>query len=62
VEGKQASLVVSLETAKMIGIANQVIDMLEKQAEAQGSPTAPAATPAVKASGGKKKPAAPAAK
>jgi hypothetical protein len=51
VEGKQASFALSIETAKAIAVADQAIDMIERQAAAQATPT-----PAVKASGGKKKP------
>ena len=49
VEGKQASLALSIETAKAIAVADQAIGMIEKQAATPGAPT-------VKASGGKKKP------
>lgn len=52
VEGKQASLALSIETTKAIAVANQAIDMVEQQADAQAAPT-------VKATGGKKKPIAP---
>jgi len=57
VEGTRASMVVSMETSKLIGMVSQMFDLAEKQLESQGGTTA---TPTVKASGGKKKPVAPA--
>jgi len=57
VEGTRASMVVSMETSKLIGMVSQMFDLAEKQLESQGGTSA---TPAVKASGGKKKPVAPA--
>ncbi len=54
VNGNQASLTISLETEKLMGMVAQIMDIAEKQMEAQVGATP---TPAVKASGGKKKPA-----
>ena len=54
VEGNQAAMTISLETEKLMGMVAQIMDLTEKQMEAQGG-AAPGA-PAVKASGGKKKP------
>jgi hypothetical protein len=53
VNGNQAVMTISLETEKLIGMVSQIMDIAEKQMEAQGGA---APTPAVKASGGKKKP------
>lgn len=58
VEGTRASLVVSMETSKLIGMVSQMFDLAEKQLDTQAG--APAANPTVKAAGGKKKPVAPA--
>ena len=55
VNGNQAALTISLETEKLIGMVSQIMDLAEKQAEAQAGAAAPGA-PTVKASGGKKKP------
>jgi len=52
VNGNQAALTFSLETEKLVGMISQVIDIAEKQMDAQAG----AAAPTVKASGGKKKP------
>ena len=61
VEGNQAAMTISLETEKLIGMVAQMMDLAEKQMEAQGG--AAAGAPAVKATGGKKKPVgAPASK
>jgi hypothetical protein len=54
VTGNQASLTISLETEKLVGMVSQIMDLAEKQMEAQGGP-APGA-PTVQATGGKKKP------
>ncbi|MEY2752005.1 MAG: hypothetical protein RLZZ550_1976, partial [Verrucomicrobiota bacterium] len=55
VNGNQASLTISLETEKLVGMVAQIMDIAEKQMDAQGG--AAPGSPAVKASGGKKKPA-----
>ena len=54
VTGNQASLTISLETEKLVGMVSQIMDLAEKQMEAQGG-AAPSA-PTVQATGGKKKP------
>ncbi len=54
VNGNQAVMTISLETEKLIGMVSQIMDIAEKQMEAQGG--AASGAPAVKASGGKKKP------
>ena len=61
VEGNQAAMTISFETEKLIGMIAQLMDIAEKQMEAQGG--AASGAPAVKATGGKKKPVgAPASK
>ena len=61
VEGNQAAMTISLETEKLIGMVAQMMDLAEKQMDAQGG--AASGAPAVKATGGKKKPVgAPASK
>jgi hypothetical protein len=55
VNGNTASMTMSIETEKLFGMVSQIMDLAEKQAEAQGN--GGATTPAVKANGGKKKPA-----
>lgn len=57
VNGNQAALTISLETEKLIGMVSQVLDIAEKQMEGQAGS---ADAPTVKATGGKKKPVAPA--
>ncbi len=54
-KGNQASLPISLETEELGGRGAQSMDLAEKQMDAQGG--AASGSPAVKASGGKKKPA-----
>ena len=54
VNGNQASLSISLETEKLIGLVGQILDLAEKQIDAQTGATPDA--PTVKATGGKKKP------
>ena len=54
VEGNQAAMTISLETEKIIGMVAQMMDLAEKQMDAQGG--AASGAPAVKATGGKKKP------
>jgi len=54
VEGNLAAMTISLETEKLMGMVAQIMDLTEKQMEAQGG--AASGAPAVKASGGKKKP------
>jgi hypothetical protein len=56
VNGNQATVGLSLETEKLLGIVGQILDLAEKQIDAQAGATAPGA-PTVKATGGKKKPA-----
>ncbi len=55
VNGNQATLTISLETEKLMGMVAQIMELAEKQMDAQGG--AAPGSPAVKASGGKKKPA-----
>jgi hypothetical protein len=55
VNGNTASMTMSIETEKLFGMVSQIMDLAEKQADAQGN--GGATTPAVKANGGKKKPA-----
>ena len=57
VNGNQASVTLSLETEKLLGLVGQVLDIAEKQMDAQAGAAAPGA-PTVKVTGGKKKPVA----